>query len=320
LTTADAPVISYLDRSNQDLKLAVCNDVACTSPTISTLDSGGDVGQYTSLALTTANVPVISYTDATNYDLKLAVCNYAACTSPTISTLDSTGTVGLYTSLALTTADAPVISYYDDTNRDLKLDHAPVIVDKSKPNSFAKSSPANNATVTSTSTTLTWGTVSTATSYAYCIATATAACTNWIDIGTNTSVTVTGLSHNTTYYWQVLVRDRVGTTIADSESFAHFTVVLAPAAFNKTTPANNATNQPTTVTLKWAASTRATSYEYCIALTQAACTRWKSVGTKTTVAVSGLTKGKAYFWQVRAKNAGGTTISSAGYRKFTTKK
>ncbi len=69
-----------------------------------------------------------------------------------------------------------------------------------------------------------------------------------------------------------------------------------------------------------AASTRAASYEYCIALTQAACTNWKSTGTKTTVAVSGLAKAKSYFWQVRAKNAGGTTISSAGYRKFTTQK
>ena len=103
-------------------------------------------------------------------------------------------------------------------------------------------------------------------------------------------------------------------------SFGQFTVVLPPAAFNKTTPANNAVNQPTTVTLTWAASTRATSYEYCIALTQAACTNWKSTGTKTTVAVSGLAKGKSYFWQVRANNAGGTTISSGGYRTFTTQK
>jgi hypothetical protein len=103
-------------------------------------------------------------------------------------------------------------------------------------------------------------------------------------------------------------------------SFGQFTVVLPPAAFNKTTPANNATNQPAIVTLTWAASTRASRYEYCIALTQAACTTWKSTGTKTTVAVSGLAKGKSYFWQIRAKNTGGTTISSGGYRTFTTQK
>jgi hypothetical protein len=270
--------------------------------------------------LTSSNKPIISYYDATSHDLKLVECNNTACTSPTFSTLDSTGDVGQYTSLTLTSNDVPVISYLDSTNQNLKLDHTPIIVDEGKPNSFAKSSPANNATITNTSATLTWGAVSTATSYAYCIATTTAACTTWVNVGTNTSVTVTGLSHNTTYYWQVQVRDKVGTTIADSESFARFTVVLPPAAFNKTRPANNAIKQPTTVTLTWAASTRATSYEYCIALTQAACTNWKSVGTKTSVAVSGLTKGKAYFWQVRAKNASGTTISSAGYRKFTTKK
>jgi hypothetical protein len=94
----------------------------------------------------------------------------------------------------------------------------------------------------------------------------------------------------------------------------------APISFTKSTPTNNATNRSTNITLSWAASTRATSYEYCIALTQAACTNWKSVGSRRAVAVSGLAKGKTYFWQVRAKNVGGTTISSGGYRKFTTKR
>jgi len=318
LTSSDVPVISYFDYSNFDLKLAVCNNAACASPTISTLDSTGDIGWFTSIAVTSSDLPVISYYDRTNGNLKLAVCTDAACTSPTISTLDSTGLVGEHTSLVLTSSNLPVISYSDASNRNLKLYHAPVTVDEGKPNSFAKSTPTNNATVTSTSTTLTWGAISNATSYEYCIATSTAACTTWTSTGTNATTTVTGLAHNTTYYWQVRAINAAGTTYANSESFARFTVVLPPAAFNKTSPANNATNQPTTVTLKWAASTRATIYEYCIALTQAACTNWKSTGTQTTVAVSGLAKGKAYFWQVRAKNVGGTTISSAGYRKFTT--
>ena len=319
-TASNLPVISYFDDTNSDLKLAVCNDAACTSPTISTLDSAENVGMYTSIALTSSDVPVISYYDATNQNLKLAVCTDAACTSPSISTLDSTGSVGRYNSIALTSSNLPVISYYDYTNRNLKLYHAPVTVDEGKPNSFAKSTPTNNATITSTSTTLSWGAISNAASYEYCIATSTAACTTWTSTGTSTTATETGLVHNTTYYWQVRAINTAGSTYADSVSFGRFSVVLPPAAFNLTTPANNAVNQPTTVTLTWAVSAGATSYEYCVALTQAACTNWKSTGTKTTVAASGLAKAKSYFWQVRAKNTVGTTISSSGYRKLTIQK
>ena len=123
LTTAGFPVISYRDETNQDLKLAVCTDATCSSgATIRTIDSTGDVGWYTSLALTTADFPVISYWDAASIDLKLAVCAVATCSSGTIiRTIDSLGAVGSYTSLALTTAGFPVISYFDFNDFDLKV-------------------------------------------------------------------------------------------------------------------------------------------------------------------------------------------------------
>ena len=79
---------------------------------------------------------------------------------------------------------------------------------------------------------------------------------------------------------------------------------------------SNATCSP--VNAAWAASTRATSYEYCIALSARACTNWKSVGTKRIATVTGLAKNKTYFWQVRAKNASGTTIATGPTWKFTT--
>jgi LPXTG-site transpeptidase (sortase) family protein len=114
------PVISYYDVTNTALKVAVCNDATCTSPTLTTVDSTGVVGYYNSLALNGSGYPMISYWDLTNFDLKVAVCNDATCTSKTLTTVDSTGYVGYFTSLALNN-DKPVISYYDATNGDLKV-------------------------------------------------------------------------------------------------------------------------------------------------------------------------------------------------------
>ena len=126
------PVISYYDEqldeplNGGDLKVAKCNNVDCSSATIKTVDSDGDVGRHSSIAISADGFPVISYWAGSSWgDLRVAKCHDPACSSlsepPTINTVDSAGNVGWFTSLAVGIDDNPVIAYYTDTYDDLKL-------------------------------------------------------------------------------------------------------------------------------------------------------------------------------------------------------
>jgi preprotein translocase subunit Sec61beta len=116
-------LISYHDITNDDLKVAHCNDAACSSASLSTLDSAGLVGYYTSITIGADGLGLISYWDMTNNDLKVAHCNDAACSSASLSILDSAGSVGEYTAITIGADGLGLISYYDSTNSALKVAH-----------------------------------------------------------------------------------------------------------------------------------------------------------------------------------------------------
>ena len=83
---------------------------------LTVVDSDGDVGWSTSLALDSNDNPHISYYDITNSDLKYASYDGTWHTE----TIDSTGYVGRSTSLAIDSTENPHIGYYSDSNHDLK--------------------------------------------------------------------------------------------------------------------------------------------------------------------------------------------------------
>jgi hypothetical protein len=133
LDSSGGPVVSYYEHNNGDLKVLHCNDPNC-DPTvngpesITSPDTTGDVGSYSSLELDASGNPVVSYYCVNTGDLKVLHCNDPNC-NPTvngpesIAAADTTDNVGLWTSLALDASGDPVVSYYDSTNMDLKVLH-----------------------------------------------------------------------------------------------------------------------------------------------------------------------------------------------------
>ncbi len=96
-----------------------------------------------------------------------------------------------------------------------------------------------------------------------------------------------------------------------------------PAPLWKISPPNGATRQPFSVTLSWATSGGASSYEFCLDTSpnNACDTSWISVGAATTASVSGLGAGATYHWQVRAVSLSGTTTANNGeWWSFTTRR
>jgi hypothetical protein len=86
-----------------------------------------------------------------------------------------------------------------------------------------------------------------------------------------------------------------------------------PMSFDKSAPVNGAGSQSASLTLNWAVSTGAVSYEYCYdATNNGICdTAWISTGTNTTAVVSRLSASTTYYWQVRANNTGGVTYANS---------
>jgi hypothetical protein len=93
----------------------------------------------------------------------------------------------------------------------------------------------------------------------------------------------------------------------------------APTGIGKTAPADGAIDVPISPTLSWSASDSAISYEYCYSSVAGPCTKWNSVGSNTSVTLSGLSPNYTYYWQVRAVNPGGVVEADNGtWWSFTT--
>jgi hypothetical protein len=113
-------LISYLDGTNKNLKVAHCTNVACSGFQTTTVVASGTVADdATSITVGTDGLGLISYVD--NGNLRVAHCTDVACSSVTSNAIDAT-TVG-YSSIAVGADGLPLVSYLDNANADLQVAH-----------------------------------------------------------------------------------------------------------------------------------------------------------------------------------------------------
>lgn len=90
--------------------------------------------------------------------------------------------------------------------------------------------------------------------------------------------------------------------------------IAPPGAFGKVSPSNESGSVSINPLLDWQDSSGATSYQYCYDTgTSGACTgTWYDAGsTSQATPAATLANGETYRWQVRASNAGGTTLADS---------
>lgn len=179
----------------------------------------------------------------------------------------------------------------------------------------APSAPANvTAAAADGQVTLSWSAVTGATSYKVYLGSATGVTVSNATINTNTtatSLTQTGLTNGTAYYFIVTASNSAG------ESTASIEVSAKPAAAT-TKPAApsgvTATAGNTQVTVTWTAVTGATSYTVYYG-TSTGVTKANATGNATSAVASltktSLTNGTAYYFIVTASNAVGESAASS---------
>ena len=117
LKSDDTVCVAFQDESTADLRYA-CRTGGCTSWSLQTVDTAGNVGRHAQLAFNSLDQPYIAYYDASNTNLKVATYEGGRWV---LTVVDATGDVGQWVDLTIDGDDVAHMSYYDATNLSIKI-------------------------------------------------------------------------------------------------------------------------------------------------------------------------------------------------------
>lgn len=180
--------------------------------------------------------------------------------------------------------------------------------------------PVDRASNQPTTLIVDWNSVTGAASYQVQVSTTSSFTTTFVDEAsiTTTSRQVSGLSANTQYFWRVNAQNSGG--VSDwSAVWSFSTAAETPSAPTLSSPPDGASNQPTTLTLRWNLVLGALSYRLQVSTTSSFTTTVADETSLLSTAkqVTGLSPNTQYFWRVNAQGVGGTSDWSSIW-SFTT--
>lgn len=175
-------------------------------------------------------------------------------------------------------------------------------------------SPATGASCQPTSLVLDWGAVTGAVSYDVQLGSSCG--TGGIYSTTASAYSLSGLAHDSVYYWRVRSKNACGTPSGWSSCRVFFTEPAPPPAPALVSPSSSATCQPLNTCLDWNAAPSAEAYQVQIGTS---CGTGSTYATGSTLLCPpNLQPQTLYYWRVRAQTACGDWGVWSACRSFST--
>jgi fibronectin type 3 domain-containing protein len=159
-----------------------------------------------------------------------------------------------------------------------------------------------------TSVTVTWNASATATSYSVYRSTTQGQQGSSVGTTNNTSLTDTSVTPNVQYYYSVVATNASGSSATSAQDGGYAGTLLPDVP---TGVAASDGTSPTSVTVTWNVSSRATGYSIFRANTQGGTESPVGTSTTTSFTDSTVTAGVQYYYSVAATNSAGSSAHSA---------
>ena len=192
---------------------------------------------------------------------------------------------------------------------------SPVALAQAPPAAPSGPLPASAATAVAISTSLTWTASADASTYNVAFGTTSPPPLVSSNQAATSYTPPAALAFAKKYYWRITAKGIGGSTVGPVWSF---TTMAAPPAVPRTpSPVNGATAVATSTLLKWAASTRATSYDVAFGTSNPPAIVSTGQTARSYTPSATLALATTYYWQITAKGASGSTVGPVW--SFTTK-